>query len=596
MTGHDEEAGSAGPGNDGGAAGTGSPSDSEAGTLQVSDETMVAAARPEETAGNESEAARPPARAGREPEAATAPPDAGSESEAAKPLADAGSEFEAADPPTDAESEPFGGSVAPSGASAIPVADDPPEGRPLESLGLTAGIGEDVRDGDAEDREPGGDGRRPPFRQIRQEFGKPSWRPTLKAWWQASRPSFYIATLYPLFLGLAASRTYGEGSPSAPVFVLILIASFLVHLATNIANDYFEHSGGVDTPGSLGGSRVIQEGKLSPQAIKRGIIFCYAAAFLLAIIIVGRNWPLWCLVAFAALSSVFYVAPPVKYGHRALGELMVFLNMGVIMTAGTFMALTGELQREVLALSLPGGFMVANILYYQSLPEIAADADSGKRTIAGLLGKERAALVQLLWWPLIWLLVLTLVLSGELSVLALLCLLAVPFHAISMRRIWKAKDWIPLDSSGWLIKLLYVWTGLAILAGACHDPFQSVAAPPPAITAPARHLQSSVPAAPTPAPAIQTAPQVAQPTAPTAQTSTPAVQAPAPAAQEAPVPATQAPAPATPPATLAAPPAARASVGPGPPMAAPQASPVPQPITLPPGAPQTQPQAAQPAQ
>ncbi|MDR1312229.1 MAG: UbiA family prenyltransferase, partial [Deltaproteobacteria bacterium] len=320
---------------------------------------------------------------------------------------------------------------------------------------------------------------------------------TLKAWVQASRPSFYITTLYPLFLGFIAARNSGGGKPGILIFALILVASFLVHLATNIANDYFEHSGGVDTKKSIGGSRVIQEGKISPGAIKKAIALCYAAAFVMAIAIVGRNWALWGMVVFAALSSFFYVAPPVKYGHRALGELMVFLNMGVIMTAGTFMALTGGVTGEVIALSLPGAFMVANVLYYQSLPEIETDAEAGKTTLAGLLGKERAALVELLWWPLVWLLVAVLVMCGKLSLPALLCLLAVPVHAVSMRRIWKAGDWLALDSSGWLVKILYVWTGLAVLAGALWDPFPAAAAPPPPVAGPAR--PGAVPAAPPPA-------------------------------------------------------------------------------------------------
>ncbi|MDR2611856.1 MAG: prenyltransferase, partial [Deltaproteobacteria bacterium] len=329
--------------------------------------------------------------------------------------------------------------------------------------------------------------------------------PSVKAWWQASRPAFFIVTLYPLFLGYIAARRFGDAEPSCARFALILIASFLVHLAANISNDYFEHRGGVDTQGSIGGSRVIQEGKLSPRAIRQGMLFCYAVSFALAILIVQKNWALWGMVVFAALSSFLYVAPPVKYGHRGLGELMVFLNMGVIMTAGTFMALAGPLRGEVLALSLPGSFMVANILFYQSLPEIETDRAAGKTTVAGLLGKERAALTELLWWPLVWLLVVTLVLCGKLSVLALLCLLAIPLHTVSMRRIWTASDWLKLDSSGHLVKLLYVWTGLAVLAGAYWNPFPAEAeaqppvlsrhAPPPP-AAPAAAVPPAAPAAP----------------------------------------------------------------------------------------------------
>jgi 1,4-dihydroxy-2-naphthoate octaprenyltransferase len=370
----------------------------------------------------------------------------------------------------------------------------------------------------------------------------PGWG-TLGSWWKASRPSFYIATLYPLFLGLIAAQKH-MGATAAPdagpriwIFVLILVASFLVHLATNIANDYFEHSGGVDTKKSIGGSRVIQEGLIAPGAIKKAIGICYLAALAMAVIIVRDDWPLWGMVAFAALSSFLYGAPPVKYGHRALGELMVFINMGLIMTVGTFMALTGAVTGPAIALSVPGAFMVANILYYQSLPEIAADAQAGKTTLAGLLGKGSAALMQLIWWPIVWLLVTMLVLTGGLSVVALLCLFSLPLHVISMRRIWKAEDWLVLDRSGWLVKLLYVCTGLAVLAGAFWNPLLAdsaspshvrpvpkAAAAPPAVRAPQAAPQAAAPSVQSP----QAAPQAA---APSVQSPQAAPQAAAPSVQ-----------------------------------------------------------------
>jgi 1,4-dihydroxy-2-naphthoate octaprenyltransferase len=308
--------------------------------------------------------------------------------------------------------------------------------------------------------QPGASGGRP-----REKFqkGVKAFRTQIVNWFQASRPQFFIATIFPLFLGFFAAKNLGE--VSIGTFVLILVASFLVHLAANIANDYFEHLAGVDRTDSLGGSRVIQEGKLTPLEIRNGIIVCYTVSFILALFIVRNNQPLWCLVAFAAFSSLFYVAPPIRYGHRALGELMVFLNMGVIMVVGTFMALTGTFLKGILVLSLPSSFMVANILYYQSLPEMEADKLAGKRTLANLLGKERAALVQLLWWPVVWLLVLILFLMDQVSGIALWGFLGIPLHVIACRRIAATENWEELDKSGYLVRLLYVVVSLFLVLG-----------------------------------------------------------------------------------------------------------------------------------
>jgi 1,4-dihydroxy-2-naphthoate octaprenyltransferase len=294
-------------------------------------------------------------------------------------------------------------------------------------------------------------------------------RARLSAWGQASRPPFFIATLGPLSLGFTAAVKYTGARPWG-LFALILFGSFAVHLATNLANDLFDHVQGVDGGAGIGGSRVIQEGKITPLALAAAIAVLYVLALVAAVVIVHLSGvkSLWALIVFAALSSFFYVAPPVKYGHRALGELMVFLNMGLIMTVGTFLALSGGLwDKRVLALALPVSFMVAGILYFQSLPEIEIDLQAGKHTLANTLGKTRAAFLQALWWPLVWLLLLMLWLTGLTAWPAVLGLLTAPLHWAAVRRIKAAGDgdWVELDRSGHLIRKLYLANSL-ILIGA----------------------------------------------------------------------------------------------------------------------------------
>jgi len=228
---------------------------------------------------------------------------------------------------------------------------------------------------------------------------------------------------------------------------------------------------GVDAGAGIGGSRVIQEGKISPRALGLALAVLYGLALAGACVIVhfsGRPWLMWGLIAFAALSSFFYVAPPIKYGHRALGEVMVFLNMGLIMTVGAFLALAGgRWDSRVAALALPVAFMVANILYFQSLPEMELDRAAGKLTLAGRLGPERAVLVQALWWPLVWLLLVTLWLAGLAAWPVLFCLLTLPLHLRAQKALSNAAagaDWTSLDSRGHLVRKLYLLNSLALIA------------------------------------------------------------------------------------------------------------------------------------
>ena len=156
---------------------------------------------------------------------------------------------------------------------------------------------------------------------------------------------------------------------------MVVFASFLVHLCTNLANDYFDHYAGADSGESIGGSRVIQQGKLFPAQIRNAMVMFYTMALMCGawIVWVSGVLALIPLMLFSFFSSLFYTAPPVRYGYHGLGEIFVAINMGPIMVAGTSAALTGSFSSTDFFVSVPIGIMVAFILYYQSLPDIEDD-------------------------------------------------------------------------------------------------------------------------------------------------------------------------------------------------------------------------------
>lgn len=289
-----------------------------------------------------------------------------------------------------------------------------------------------------------------------------------QAWWQASRPAFYVATLVPLFLGwIAAGKDTGQWHPG--YFALILLGCFFLHLSANLANDVFDHLQGVDAGENIGGSRALQEGKISLKSYAKALVLLYGSSFALGWIGVMATGltHIWGIIIFAALSSFFYVAPPIKYGHRALGEVFVFLNMGIVMTAGTYYVMTGVWSLKAVALSLPVGLMVAGILYYQSLPEIETDLAAGKRTLANVLGPQKAVLAFRLWWPVIWILLVLLFLGGAAAwpILAGIAL-SMPLYAKTVRLLKHVdNNWLSLDAHGHLVRKMYLACGLFLILG-----------------------------------------------------------------------------------------------------------------------------------
>ncbi|MDP2854348.1 MAG: 1,4-dihydroxy-2-naphthoate octaprenyltransferase [Smithellaceae bacterium] len=285
----------------------------------------------------------------------------------------------------------------------------------------------------------------------------------LKAWVQASRPPFFIATLIPLTTGAVIAGK--QGSFTVLPFALVLVASFLVHFATNIANDYFDHLQGTDAGDSIGGSRVLQDGKITVSELRTAIILLYIIA---AIIGLGLTWSikLWAilpLMAIAAFSSLFYVAPPIRYGYHGLGELFVGVNMGPVMLLGSSWVLLGRVDWTALPVSIPIGLMVSLILYYQSIPDIDTDEQVGKHTLAARLGKKKALQGLWVYWIIIYLSIAALIVCGQLSPLAWLTFLTSPL----LIRLWlltrSVKDWPDLDRHGKYIRIFYFINGLIII-------------------------------------------------------------------------------------------------------------------------------------
>lgn len=299
--------------------------------------------------------------------------------------------------------------------------------------------------------------------------GKTKSRPTFKDWCNASRPQYYIATLIPVTLGFVIAGRFSK-IWRVEIFLLVLLASFLLHLAANLANDLFDLESGVDNMGSIGGSIAQREGRISRREYKFVLCLLYFFYMLLSpfIILPSEEPVLWAFAAFGMFSSLYYTAPPFRFGYHALGEALVFLNMGVIMVCGTYMACAHDFNLEIVAFGIIIGLMVAAILFFQSLPEIETDGASGKRTLAVRLGIEKAFFLYYLWWPVVWLLIAILWMCGIVGCLSLGWVLGVPFYLKILQIMSRTTSLtlLDLDNSGYLTRIIYLVTGIFLICGA----------------------------------------------------------------------------------------------------------------------------------
>jgi 1,4-dihydroxy-2-naphthoate octaprenyltransferase len=108
----------------------------------------------------------------------------------------------------------------------------------------------------------------------------------------------------------------------------------------------------------------------------------YAVAAAVGVLLaVSRSIDLLWIGAAGMLLGYGYTARPFRFVHHGLGEPVVALGFGPLMTAGTYLAVTRSFSWESVYASLPVGLLCAMILYVNQIPDRPADEATGKRTL-----------------------------------------------------------------------------------------------------------------------------------------------------------------------------------------------------------------------
>jgi 1,4-dihydroxy-2-naphthoate polyprenyltransferase len=156
---------------------------------------------------------------------------------------------------------------------------------------------------------------------------------TRRIWFRAVRFSSFTASAIPILIG--AGLALVDRTFDALLFVLVLAASIACHAGANLANDYFDHVKGIDTPESLGPSRVIQRELLTPRQVRRGMFVAFGIATALGLAIVAQTgWEVLALALASLGAAYFYTGGPKPLGYLALGEATVLALMGPVMVGG----------------------------------------------------------------------------------------------------------------------------------------------------------------------------------------------------------------------------------------------------------------------
>jgi 1,4-dihydroxy-2-naphthoate octaprenyltransferase len=180
-----------------------------------------------------------------------------------------------------------------------------------------------------------------------------------------------------------------EGTFHVVPFLLALFASLFLQIGTNYFNEYFDYLYGLDHPGSLGSMTVIFRNEMTAKQVLSGGIISFALATLLGLglaLLVGPVILLFGLVGIVI--AYFYSARPFKFASRGLGDILVYIAMGFLMTWGAYYVQLPQWSWRAFAASVPVGLLVTAILNMNNVRDYTDDLAVQKRTLPVRFGQR----------------------------------------------------------------------------------------------------------------------------------------------------------------------------------------------------------------
>jgi 1,4-dihydroxy-2-naphthoate octaprenyltransferase len=210
---------------------------------------------------------------------------------------------------------------------------------------------------------------------------------TRSQWLAGSRPRTLPAALSPVLAGTGVAAYY-DGAVWWKAG-LALVVALALQVGVNYANDYSDGIRGTDAD-RVGPLRLVGSGLASAAAVKRAAFAAFGVAAVAGLVLAATT--AWWLVALGLVCIVaawYYTGGTRPYGYLGLGEVMVFIFFGLIAVVGTTYVQTETFELAAVAAAVAVGSLACAILVANNLRDIPTDSETGKRTLAVVLGDKR---------------------------------------------------------------------------------------------------------------------------------------------------------------------------------------------------------------
>ena len=262
----------------------------------------------------------------------------------------------------------------------------------------------------------------------------------LKLWFLETRPQFLLLSVVLVLVGTAVALH--DGYFDWLKFVLTFFGLLLAHLSVNVLNDYFDCKSGIDfetqkTPFS-GGSGILTDGLLKPESVYKFGVGCLAIALLIGIYLtLISGWQLLPPIILGGLIAYFYTSYLTRW---PIGEFSAGLGMGTLPVLGTYFIQTGSYNLEAFVVSLPPGFLTANLLLLNEFPDAEPDKKGGRRNLVITLGRRKASRLYAALMAMTYLCIVVGVVARLMPAVTLIALASIAFAATAVSKAFKHHD------------------------------------------------------------------------------------------------------------------------------------------------------------
>lgn len=169
--------------------------------------------------------------------------------------------------------------------------------------------------------------------------------------------------------GLGIALAYGAGEGDAFRATLVVVAGVLLQSAVNLFNDYADLKlwEGRDDLYANNIKDMIRSN------VRVAVIMTVVAAVMGLMLVYHAGWQLVLIGVLGLIGGYGYTGNPIAYKNRGLGVVGVFLFTGVLMVAGSYLAVTGNLGYHIFLYSIPVSLIPSMLLLANELRDIDED-------------------------------------------------------------------------------------------------------------------------------------------------------------------------------------------------------------------------------